>query len=215
MMVREPIQCCESWIFKNFEENNYKDIVHQIISMLFSLDQVAFRTQKSAGIRLEDLKNKPEDTMRAFCNWIGVQEDPSLYEMTAQGKKWWGDPASPDFSTKEAMSPFGKSSITRAVGTVFDETDQFILGTLYYPISVHFGYRKPDPDGFVQDLKKIRPLFDNILGFEKIIAERTNMDHEIFKASSSYMLLRAGFMNRWNVLNEFKGYPNIIPPLKV
>jgi tetratricopeptide (TPR) repeat protein len=215
IMVREPLQCCESWLRSTFADNNYKDMVHRIITMLFSLDQVAFRTQDSIGVRLEDLKNRPEDTMQAFCNWIGIKEAPSLYEMTAQGNKWWGDPASPDFSDNEAMPPFGKSSITRAVGTVFDEMDQFVLGTFFYPISVHFGYREADPDGFVEDLKKVRPLLDNMLGFEKAIAEKTNTGHEAFKGSSSYLRLRAGFMDRWNVLNEHKDYPNIIHQLKV
>ena len=27
----------------------------------------------------------------------GIKEADSLYEMTAQGKKWWGDPSSQDF----------------------------------------------------------------------------------------------------------------------
>lgn len=215
IMVRDPLQCCESWLRSTFADNNYNDMVHRIITMLFSLDQVAFRTQDSIGIRLEDLKNRPEDTMQAFCNWIGVKEAPSLYEMTAQGNKWWGDPTSPDFSDNEAMKPFGKSSITRAVGTVFDEMDQFVLGTFFYPISVHFGYREPDPDSFAEDLKKIRPLLDDMLSFEKVLAEQSNTSHEAFKGSSSYLRLRAGFMDRWNVLNEYKDYPNIIPKLKV
>ena len=38
---------------------------------------------------------------------MGIEETESLYEMTAQGKKWWGDPGSPDFK-KDGMEPFGK-----------------------------------------------------------------------------------------------------------
>ena len=60
--------------------------------MLFDFDQIAFRTQDSIGVRLEDLKLHPKETLSALCDWMGVEEQDSLYEMTAQGKKWWGDP---------------------------------------------------------------------------------------------------------------------------
>jgi hypothetical protein len=215
IMVRQPLQCCESWVLKNFEKNNYKGMVHQIMTMLFSLDQVAFQIQDSVGIRLEDLKNKPKDTLQAVCRWFGVEETPSLYEMTAQGQKWWGDPSSPDFSSNEAMAPFGKSSTNRTVGTIFDEKDQLVFGTLFYPISVHFGYRERDTDGFQENLKKIQPLLDEMLGFEKIIAQRMNINNETFKSSHSYKLLRRGFKCRLDVLYEFNDYPNIIPRLKI
>ena len=49
------------------------------------------------GVRLEDLKDKPEQTLAALCKWMGINNNESLYEMTAQGKRWWGDPSSPDY----------------------------------------------------------------------------------------------------------------------
>jgi len=213
MMIREPIQCCESWVRKNFEKNNYKDMVHQIIAMLYSLDQAAFQIQDSVGIRLEDLKNNPERTMQAFCKWLGVRETSSLYEMTAQGLKWWGDPSSPDFSDDEAMSPFGKSSTKRVIGSVFDEGDQFVFGTFFYPIGVRFGYVERDHDTFEEDLKKIQPILDQLLGFEKVIAQRLNVTHETFRSSSSFQLLRKALNCRLKTLNEHNDYPNIMPRL--
>ena len=213
MMVREPIQCCESWLRVPFADNDYGQVADKIINMLFAIDQVPFRVRDSVGVRLEDLKNRPEDTMGALCAWMEVGESPSLYEMTAQGKKWWGDPSSLDYGKDTALSPFGKSSVKRAVGSIFSATDQLVLGTLFYPFSVRFGYREPDQAGFERDLRKIRPLLDGMLDFEKAMAERSNRDHDAFKAGGAYRLLRAGLLERWEVLDELGDYPHMLTPL--
>lgn len=62
-------------------------------------------------------------TLRSLCAWLGIEEVPSLYQMTAQGKQWWGDPSSPDYDETKPMSPFGTASTKRPVGSIFSETD--------------------------------------------------------------------------------------------
>ncbi len=198
-----------------FKENNYSKLIYRIIGMLFAIDQIAFRTQDSVGIRLEDLKKRPKATMRAFCSWLGVKESPTLYEMTAQGKKWWGDPSSPDFKENKAMSPFDETCIKRPTGTVFSEKDQFVLRTLFYPFSVRFKYREQNQKKFESDLKEIRPLFDDLMDFERELVKKSKADPARFKSSIGYLLLRASFMDRWKVLNELKDYPNMITPLQI
>jgi tetratricopeptide (TPR) repeat protein len=215
MMIREPIQSCESWIRVLFNENNYTQLIYRIIGMLFAIDQIAFRTQDSIGVRLEDIKKKPKETIRALCSWLGVEEAPSLYRMTAQGKKWWGDPSSPDYKESQEMSPFDKSSIKRSVGSVFSEKDQFILQTLFYPFSVRFNYREPNQVEFEKNLREIRPLFNDMFDFERKLVEKSKIDPAQFKNSIGYVLLRASLMDRWRVLSEFKDYPNMISPLYI
>ena len=95
MMVREPIQSCESWIRQKLPKKNYFAVATVIIQMLFEIDNVVYRDKNCVGVRLEDLKkNKPRKTIPAICKWMGISENEQLYEMTAQGKKWWGDPTS-------------------------------------------------------------------------------------------------------------------------
>ena len=214
MMVREPIQACESWISGDFFKNKHTPIAVAITTMLFEIDNIIYHKQRSVGVRLEDLKKSPKKTIPALCNWMGIEETESFYEMTAQGKKWWGDPASPDYE-KDGMNPFGKTSIRRKVGSVFTENDQFILQTLFYPFSVRFGYVEENLEQFKADLKKIRPMIDEIFGFEKIMAERTRVDAEQFMNSGSYLYLRSGLIKRWNVLAKLHTYPNMIEPLKI
>jgi tetratricopeptide (TPR) repeat protein len=214
MMVREPIQSCESWLKKIFNSKDKYKAHNHIITMLFDIDQIAFRRQDSMGVRLEDLKEYPQETMAALCDWMGVKEAPSLYEMTAQGKKWWGDPSSPDYG-KEAMTPFGDSAIKRLVGSIFSEQDQFILGVLFYPFRVRFGYVEANLDQFKKDLQTIKPLLDKPFDFEKKLSELSEMSIETFLKSGSSLYFRAGLHARWEVLEEFHDYPDMLTPLEV
>jgi hypothetical protein len=214
MMVREPIQNCEARVIKNFLKNDYKTISSYIFQMLFEVDQVIFQNNNSIGIRLEDLKENPKKTIKALCNWMGIEENESLYQMTAQGKKWWGDPSSQDYK-KDGMDPFGKSSINRKLGLVFSENDQFVLRTLFYPFSVRFNYVKENLPQFKKDLQSIRPMIDQMFDFEKKIVQQTKISKEKFMKSGPYLYLRTGMIERWNTLNKFNTYPNMLTPLKI
>ena len=213
MMVREPIQSCESWIRLKFPDN-YTNISSRIFKMLFEVDNVIYQNPNSIGVRLEDLKENSKKTIRALCKWLGIKENDSLYEMTAQGKKWWGDPASPDYA-KEGMEPFGKNSINRKLGSVFSEKDQFILRTLFYPFSVHFNYVEKNLEQFKEDLKIIRPMINQMFDFEKKIVQNKKINTEKFMKSGPYLYLRSGMIERWNTLNKFHTYQNMITPLKI
>ena len=139
-------------------------VVTKSLQMLFEIDNVVYSKQETIGVCLEDLKQSPKKTIPAICKWMDIEEKDSLYEMTAQGKKWWGDPTSPDYST-DGMNPFGKTSINRKIGSTFSDNDQFILRTLFYPFSVRFGYTKENEKQFKKDLKTIRPMIDKMFDF--------------------------------------------------
>ena len=166
------------------------------------------------GVRLEDLKDKPQQTLAALSLWMGISNNESLYEMTVQGKRWWGDPSSPDYST-DGMDPFGKTSINRGVGSIFSDNDQLVLKTLFYPFMVRFGYIDEDVVQFRTDLEKIRPLFNCLFDFEKVLIKRSNINSSQLMNSGSYLYFRAGLIQRWNTLKDFETYPNMIRALKI
>jgi hypothetical protein len=163
---------------------------------------------------LEDLKEHPKKTISALCDWLDIKENDSLYEMTAQGKKWWGDPTSPDY-TKDGMSAFGKISTKHKFGSIFSENDQYILSTLFYPFSARFGYVEENLEKFKKDLLAIRPMLDKMFDFEKKIAQDTKVSTEKFMKYFSYLYLRSGMIERWNTLNTFHTYPNMLTLLKI
>ena len=214
IMVREPVQSCEAWVRDSFRKNEYAGVVNKIFKMLFEIDNVIFQNENAIGLRLEDLKEYPKKTIPALCAWLGIKEEKSLYEMTAQGKKWWGDPVSPDYD-KDGMNPFGKTSINRKLGSVFSENDQFVLRTLFYPFSVRFGYAAENLEQFKNDLQAVRPMLNQMFDFEKKIVLETKAHTEQFVKSGSYLYLRSGMIERWNTLNKFHTYPNMIRPLKI
>ncbi len=51
---------------------------------------------------------------------MGIKETESPCEMTAKGKKLFGDPTSPNYG-KDGLEPFRKTSINRRVGSIFSE----------------------------------------------------------------------------------------------
>jgi Flp pilus assembly protein TadD len=208
MMIRDPIQSCESWINNIYIKNNYNDIAKRIVTMLFDIDNPIFSNTNAVGLRLEDLKSNPSKTISVLCNWMKIKEEKTLYEMTAQGKKWWGD-----MSTKN-ISPFGEISKSK-VGKVFSENDRLILSTLFYPFSVRFGYKKENLFQFKNNLLKIKPMLDQLFDFEKNIINKTKVNSEQFKNSEMYLYLRTKLIERWRVLENFHTYPNMLKPLRI
>ncbi len=208
MMVRNPVDSCESWVSPAYINNNYNDIATRINTMLFDVDNIIFRNRNSIGVRLEDLKNKPKDTILKICNWIGIEDEQSLFKMTAQGKAWWGDKSSP------SIPAFGNMPKSK-FGEVFSNNDRFVLETLFYPFSVSFGYAKEDKKKFKNDLKKIRPKIDNMFDFEKKIAEQTKLSSKQFMKNGHFLYLHSRMTERWQTLNENYTYPEMLSPLKV
>ena len=101
------------------------------------------------------------------------------------------------------------------MGSIFSVNDQFILRTLFYPFSVRFGYAEADAAQFKTNLEIVRPMLDQLFDFESVLIERTKTKLSRFLASGSYLYFRSGLIDRWEMLNEFGTYPNMIKPLKV
>ena len=125
-----------------------------------------------------------------------------------------GDPSSQDYA-KDGMEAFGKTSIKRKLGSIFSKNDQFILRTLFYPFSVRFGYREENTEQFKVDLQIIRPMIDEMFDFEKKITHRSQVSNEELRNSGIYLYLRSSLIERWNTLNQFHTYLNMIEPLKI
>lgn len=208
VMIREPIESCESWIKEPFENNNYLDVSMRICIMLLDISRDIFNKNNSIGVRLEDLKEKPKATIKKICKWMNIKEEKSLYKMTVQGKKWWGDKSSPN------SKPFGKVYKSNKK-TIFSKKDIFFFDTLFYPFKIKFKYLEENPVKFKKDLRTIRPMMKETFDFEKKIIKETGITEDQFKKSGAFLHLRATIMNRWTILIKNNTYPNMIKPLKV
>lgn len=215
MMVREPVQSCESWLKEYAHSLDFQKVTLRITQMLFDIDKVPFRRRDSVGVRLEDLKARPKETLPALCRWIGIEEAPSLYDMTARGEKWWGDPTSPDYDSQKEMSPFDDVCLKRKPGSIFSEQDRFLLETLYYPFSVRFGYREENQAEFKSSLKQARGLLSGLLDFEKKIIEQSGLNSDRLRQSEDFLTFRAALTDRLDVLEAFGTYPHMLAPLRI
>ena len=208
VMVREPVTSCESWILDEFEENDYTMLVTKLSSMLLDISDPLFSNKDAVGLRLEDLKEKPRKTMPELCKWLGVKEEESLYNMTAQGKKWWGDKSSAE---QPAFGIINKSKL----GKVFSDRDKLVLNTLFHPFRLKFNYVNEDKNKFKKDLKLIKPFIDGLLDFEQKIVNETQVEKSKFLQSGFYLFLRSIMNRRWEELNKHGTYPVTLEHLKI
>lgn len=215
MMVREPVQSCESWMRLAAENNEYVSMTFKLITMLQDIDQIAFRRHDSRGLRLEDLKSAPGKSLKALAAWMGIEENDSLYQMTAQGEKWWGDPSSPDYETQKEMRPFDEACFKRPGLSIFGERDRLMLETLFHPFRVKFGYAEANETAFKQQLKDVRLFLDEPFEFERAYMERTGTPPDQLRRRGHFTLLRATLTDRLDVLEEYGTYPHMLPPLEI
>ena len=219
MMIRNPLQSCESWVSSSIQTkkgnayDTYTSIIYKITPMLTHLNSPVFSRQSSIGLRLEDIKTRPEETMRRLCDYLGIEEAPSLYESTMQGLQWWGDPSSSLFGRSQTDYDHTTDPTGKAVGTFFSSKDQFILGTLFYPLSSRFGYVETDGEQFKRDLSEVRPLLDKPLDFEETLAKEFPPDYPDLQVTGAFKHLRAVLIAVWSVLDDCGTYPNLLKSL--
>ena len=220
-IIRNPLQSCESWALKSLQsdqENKYKAyqrIGYRISSMLMDINIPAFKTQPSVAVRLEDIKERPKETMRRLCAYLGIEETPSLYESTMQGLKWWGDPGSSLFGKTQTQYDEHTDPIRTKTGLLFTPHDQFILNTLFYPLSARFGYVEENEAQFRRNLWEIRPLIDAPLDFENKLAEEFLPDYPELEMTEAFKSLHAGLFRSWRLLDEHGRYPYLMKALPI
>ena len=58
-------------------------------------------------------------------------------------------------------------------------------------------------------------MLNEMFDFEKKLAEKTNITYSKFMDSGPFLYLRSCLIERWNTLNDFGTYPNMIKPLGI
>ena len=181
--------------------------------MLIDLNSPVFSTQRSVAVRLEDIKTQPEKTMRNLCDYLDIEESPSLYESTMQGLQWWGDPSSSLFGREQTDYEETTDPTGREVGTFFSTKDQFILQTLFYPLSSRFGYVEENVEQFRKDLAEVRSLIEKPLDFEEKLAKEFLPDYPDLPMTGAFKYLHAVLIALWLQLDKHGTYPNMVKAL--
>lgn len=126
-MLREPFQAIGS----HFQHNNY--CCHILQDFYFEAFPKA-EIEKSKGIKLEDLHNKPHITLKKIAHWIGIDWSDSLLESTYNGKKWW------NVKSAERFNGFHKMALSKKYVKFYSKFDLYRLKLLYAKRLLLWGY---------------------------------------------------------------------------
>ena len=213
-MVRHPLQSLESWISKSMDEPGaYPEIVNKVVRMIWGVNRPEFSLFPSAGLRLEDLKARPDETLLRLCRFFGIPMDPSLKTPTMQGLRWWGEPGSVRLEKKGAFGQQPDDPTDRKVGSVLSDADQLVLRTLFYPFSLRFGYVAADQGSFLRDLGRIRPLLDRPFDFERRYAAAFPRTLPDLEKNLHCAYLRRLLVLRWESLMHCGDSSGLLDPL--
>ena len=124
-----------------------------------------------------------------------------------QGLKWWGDPSSTLYGRTQTEYDKTTDPTSAEVGTFFSSKDRMILETLFYPLSVRFGYVEENGDQFREDLSAVRPLLDTPLDFEEKLSEGFSADYPALPMPGAFKHLHAVLLSLWPQLDDHGTYP--------
>lgn len=83
--------------------------------------------ERSRAIRIEDLNQEPEKTLKRMCRWLDIPWHQSLLKSTFHGLTWWGDQAS------SPRTGFSDNQTAAKQYNVFSSFDKFRLHVLLWP----------------------------------------------------------------------------------
>lgn len=234
-IVRNPVQSMESWMLtaskgikinssqvdetdaaKNIKAvqfislRKWNQMVYFIFTMFKYLQLPLTKITDSRGVRLEDVKRNPHRVLPQIAEWIGVSDNPALYDSSFCGLQYWG----PTSKTTGKITGFDTSSIDRVRGELLGSRDIRIFETLFWPFAKLYGYTGMDVDEFRSQLYEIRPWLEVPLEFEsKLYTElpdHTQSIQELYPYKRLHRLLH----NYWNILNRDGTYHAMVPPFK-
>lgn len=92
---------------------------------------------ESIGIKLEDIHDTPEKTLRKICKYLNIEWDDCLLESTILKKKWWNR------SSSKKLSGFDKNLHKKTPIYMFNNFDKLRLEFLFYSWKKKWKYRNP------------------------------------------------------------------------
>lgn len=220
-LVREPVQSLESWFRVCWPDNPAAppEIVVKAWSTMATMLAVMLETYRAPSaehypaiaVRLEDVKRAPQQTLEALCRFLDIEWHPALMESTFMGMTYWG----PESKLSPNIRGFDAQSVERKVGVIFSERDAEILRTIFYPMSVRYGYRAPDADGFHEDLNRLEPLLNEPFDFERRLYERVGEGYGVaLHDLLPFQAMRAQTKSWWAKLRSGIAFEHIVPPLE-
>ncbi|MDB2605278.1 hypothetical protein N9Y41_01000 [Planktomarina temperata] len=210
LLLRNPVQSLESWIRSDVRKFDYTNIINKILGMLGVYNNRFYTANDSFAVKLEDLKNNPNNILAGVTRRLNVSCTDTLFNMTANGKKWWGDPGSPTYQT-DGMNPFGLEAINKPLGEVLTNRDAAKLELFFNPFFTYYNYEHS------YDVAKFS--IDNILvepfDFECRIADYKKCSIDELRYTGLYKYFRSGLLGYINSTRDVplqEALPTLLAP---
>ena len=167
----------ESWILHHFkklqiekDQSKSIEIYQRIYDMIYYLFEFINNPLNSIfenqirGVKLEDIKRKPFQTIPLISNWIGIKNSHTLYKSEFLNKKF-----SRPSSNFNNISGFDLSAIKAKEGRFLGKMDIIILKTLLWPLFKAYKYTNFSEKEFKINLKRIKKDLKKPMEFEQKI----------------------------------------------
>ena len=129
LIVRNPVQSLESHITSVLPEDswegnsadfstiikNWTQVNSTLTFFLFTFTSPNVDSKSWRGVKLEDLKSNPKETLEKLVQWIGIPFHPTLLNSTFGNLEYWG-PLSPNSAP---IRGFDKANLQQKKRTLF------------------------------------------------------------------------------------------------
>lgn len=216
-IIRNPIQSLESWIKMDLNPNygynilqRYEMAMDNFINVICPSFSIYNTILPSKVVRLEDLKQNTNTTLKKLMEWFGTEYNNSLLTETF-GNNLFNAP-----SQIKSLKGFQTTNIEQKIGSLlFSPNDIKKIKILVYPLLKKYNYLSEEEqklfnniDYFNAQIKWLKMNLDNLFDFEVNIQNelRKNnvLDSEILKIQTSFRSKLQIFIN---LLQKYQNYP--------
>lgn len=135
-MVRNPIAGIGSHL-RMLEKSSPDGCASQLVfnDIRCGYNELPEFSNKSYSVRLEDLHADAEKSLRAICDWVGMQWSPALLESTFNGHKYW------NVKDSDRVSGFNRVTTRKKYDDQFSKIDTLRLQILSAEKIVSWKYK--------------------------------------------------------------------------
>jgi len=187
-IVRNYLQGLESWMYSDYQKIDTKNMDYEqrinlfrqmyramygkINGRIFSNRNIMLVSKEVYVIRLEDVKTKSEETMKAVAEFMDIEYEDSMLKAEFMGLKFHSNKS----KLNPTISGFDTKSIKRKVGVLFSHDDAVLLNTVLRPWNEAYEY---DEGEFKYiSIDEALKLNENIMGWEQDLIDMFDVTND-------------------------------------
>ncbi len=182
-----PVILKENWLGGVSYENKlamfkkqYASMYRKIYTKFFVERYKVFISHEMYYVKLEDIKNAPEATMREVAKMMNIEYDEVLVHPSFLGLKFHSNSS----KRNKNISEFDKASIKRKIGILFSDSDAVLLNTVFRPWNETFEYEEGEFK--YVSVEEALKMNENIMDWEYKVAAMYDIKEEDIQSVVKY-----------------------------